>query len=63
MVRLQAALGAQGVRRGADAPRAVRSHLEARHRAVQQVSNNFFYFLHTVVEMVTLPAQEPISHD
>lgn len=37
VVRLQAALGAQGVRRRAHAPRPLRPHLETRHRALQQV--------------------------
>lgn len=38
MARLQIALGAQRVRRSTDAPRAFGSHLEAGHRALQQVS-------------------------
>ena len=39
MVRLQVALGAQRVRGGAHAARAVGPHLEAGHRVVQQVSS------------------------
>lgn len=38
VVRLQVALGAEGVRRGTHAARTLRPHLEARHRALQQVS-------------------------
>ena len=38
LVRLQAAVGPQGVRGRRHAPRALRSHLAARHRALQQVS-------------------------
>lgn len=38
MVRLQATVGAQRVRGGAYAPCALGSHLEARHRSLQQVS-------------------------
>ena len=38
LARLQAAVGPRGVRRGQDAPRAQRPHLETRHRALQQVS-------------------------
>ena len=37
LARLQAAVGPRGVRRGQDAPRAQRPHLETRHRALQQV--------------------------
>jgi hypothetical protein len=39
MVWLQAALGTQGVWRGAYATRAIGPHLEARHRPLQQVSS------------------------
>lgn len=38
MVRLQVALGAKGVRRGAHAARAIGSHLAAGHSTLQQVS-------------------------
>ena len=38
VARLQVALGAQRVRRSTNAPRALGSHLEAGHRALQQVS-------------------------
>jgi len=38
VARLQVTLGAQRVRRSTDAPRTLGSHLEARHRALQQVS-------------------------
>lgn len=37
MVRLQTALGTEGVRRRPDAARAIRSHLATGHRTVQQV--------------------------
>lgn len=40
MARLQVALGAQRVRRSKNAPRALGSHLEAGHRALQQVSRS-----------------------
>lgn len=40
VVRLQVALGAEGVRWSAHAARALRPHLEAGHRALQQVSRN-----------------------
>jgi len=38
VARLQVTLGAQRVRRSTHAPRALGSHLEAGHRALQQVS-------------------------
>lgn len=38
MVRLQVALGAKGVRRGAHAARTIGPHLAAGHSALQQVS-------------------------
>lgn len=44
LVRLQASLGAEGVRRGSHAARALRPHLEAGHRALQQVSLSRTHF-------------------
>jgi hypothetical protein len=38
LVRLQTAVGSQGVRRGRHAARALRPHLEAGHCSLQQVS-------------------------
>lgn len=40
MVRLQIAMGAEGVRRSSNVARAVRPHMAARHSALQQVSSS-----------------------
>lgn len=40
MVRLQTTMGAEGVRWSSDVARAVRSHMAARHSALQQVSSS-----------------------
>jgi len=40
MVRLQAAVGAEGVRGSSHVARAVRSHMATRHSALQQVSSS-----------------------
>ena len=39
-------MGAGGVRRGGHAPRALHTHLAARHRPLQQVSNVKGFYLH-----------------
>lgn len=46
VVRLQVALGAARVRRGAHAARTLRPHLETRHRPLQQVRPIHVYQLH-----------------
>lgn len=61
MVRLQTALGAEGIRRGSHVARAVRSHLAARHSSLQQVSpstaasfvSNFYYYGSTLIWIYT----------
>jgi len=45
MVRLQAAMGAEGIRRSSDVARAVRPHMAARHSALQQVSSSATIYL------------------
>ena len=57
---LQAVLGAGGVRRGQEPPRAGRPHLETGHRPLQQVSLHPFFF-HRFLHLLTFLALKELK--
>ena len=62
LARLQAGLGAGGVWRGQESPRAGGSHLETRHCPLQQVKNSIIIIIIIIITTSESPSLILVYH-